>query len=42
MLLSDLEEDIELENLLKNIRNICIMSIIDKQNSNHCNRSRLS
>ena len=36
MLLSDPEQNVELENLMKNIRNQCILLIINKQNPNYC------
>ncbi len=37
MLLSDLEQNTELKNLMKNIRNECILHIINKQNMKYCN-----
>ena len=36
MLVSHMEQGNELEDLVKNIRNVCIMNIINKQNNNHC------
>ena len=36
MLVSHMEQDNELEDLVKNIRNVCIINIINKQNNKHC------